>query len=134
MQLRIDANAIMQAALASALPDNAVCAALDQADFGTGKLVLIAAGKAAWQMAKAAADRLGERIDSGVVVTKYDHSKGEIPPLAIYEAGHPVPDENSFRATQAAIDAVSDLHPEDTVLFLLSGGGSALFEKPLIPE
>ena len=134
MQLRFDANAIMQAALASALPDNAVCAALDQADFGTGKLVLIAAGKAAWQMAKAAADRLGDRIDSGVVVTKYDHSKGPIPPLDIYEAGHPVPDANSFRATQAAIDAVTDLAPEDTVLFLLSGGGSALFEKPLIPE
>lgn len=134
MQLRFDANAIMQAALASALPDNAVCAALDQADFGTGKLVLIAAGKAAWQMAKAAADRLGDRIDSGVVVTKYDHSKGPIPPLDIYEAGHPVPDANSFLATQAAIDAVTDLAPEDTVLFLLSGGGSALFEKPLIPE
>ena len=134
MQLRYDANAIMQAALSSALPDNAVCAALDQADFGTGKLVLIAAGKAAWQMAKAAANRLGSRIDSGVVVTKYDHSKGEIPPLVIYEAGHPVPDANSFRATQAAIDAVTDLQPEDTVLFLLSGGGSALFEKPLIPE
>ena len=134
MQLRFDANAIMQAALASALPDNAVCAALDQADFGTGKLVLIAAGKAAWQMAKAAADRLGDRIDSGVVVTKYDHSKGPIPPLDIYEAGHPVPDANSFRATQAAIDAVTGLAPEDTVLFLLSGGGSALFEKPLIPE
>ncbi|MDO4845467.1 MAG: DUF4147 domain-containing protein [Oscillospiraceae bacterium] len=134
MQLRIDANAIMQAALASALPDNAVCAALDQADFGTGKLVLVAAGKAAWQMAKAAADRLGERINSGVVVTKYNHSKGEIFPFTIYEAGHPVPDKNSFRATQAAIDAVSDLQPEDTVLFLLSGGGSALFEKPLIPE
>ena len=134
MQLRFDANAIMQAALASALPDNAVCAALDQADFGTGKLVLIAAGKAAWQMAKAAADRLGDRIDSGVVVTKYDHSKGPIPPLDIYEAGHPVPDANSFLATQAAIDAVTDLDPNDTVLFLLSGGGSALFEKPLIPE
>ena len=134
MSLRKDADTIMRAALASALPDHAVRAALEQADFGPGRLILIAAGKAAWQMAKAASDQLGERIDSGVVVTKYAHSKGEIPRLTVYEAGHPVPDQNSFRATQAAIEAVTGLKEEDTVLFLLSGGGSALFEKPLIPE
>ena len=45
-----------------------------------------------------------------------------------------MPDSNSFRGTQAAIDAVTGLSEKDTVLFLLSGGGSALFEKPLIPE
>ena len=134
MSLRKDADTIMRAALASALPDHAVRAALEQADFGPGRLILIAAGKAAWQMAKVASDQLGERIDSGVVVTKYAHSKGEIPRLTVYEAGHPVPDQNSFRATQAAIEAVTGLKEEDTVLFLLSGGGSALFEKPLIPE
>ena len=134
MSLREHADRIMRAALASALPDNAVHAALEKANFGDGKLVLVAAGKAAWQMAKAASDQLGERVDGGVVVTKYDHSMGEIGKLAIYEAGHPVPDENSFRATQAAIDAVTGLSERDTVLFLLSGGGSALFEKPLIPE
>lgn len=134
MNLKKDAKLIMDSALASALPDNAVRAALSKAQFGEGKLILIAAGKAAWQMAKAAYDQIGSRIDSGVVVTKYDHSKGPIGNLAIYEAGHPVPDDNSFRATQAAIDAVTDLHASDTVLFLLSGGGSALFEKPLIPE
>ena len=134
MSLRKDADIIMRSALESALPDNAVRAALAQADFGTGRLVLIAAGKAAWQMAKAASDQLGDRIDSGVVVTKYDHSMGDIPRLTVYEAAHPVPDENSFRATQAAIDAVTGLKEEDTVLFLLSGGGSALFEKPLIPQ
>lgn len=84
-------------------------------------------------MAKAAVDQLGGRIHHGVVVTKYEHSKGPLPGLDIYEAGHPVPDGNSYRATQAAIDAVTGLEPEDTVLFLLSGGGSALFEKPIIP-
>ena len=134
MSLRTDAERIMKAALESALPDHAVQAALDVADLGKGRLVIIAAGKAAWQMAKAASDRLGSRMDSGVVITKYDHSKGEIPPLSIFEAGHPVPDRNSFTATQKAIDAVTGLSAEDTVLFLLSGGGSALFEKPLIPE
>lgn len=134
MSLRENASKIMNAALAAALPDAAVQAALEQAEFPDGRLVLVAAGKAGWQMAKAAYDQLGSRIDGGVVVTKYDHSKGPIGNLEIYEAGHPVPDANSFRGTQAAIDAVSGLSEQDTVLFLLSGGGSALFEKPLIPE
>ena len=123
----------MDAALKAALPDTAVEKALEPARFAPGRLVLVAAGKAAWQMAAAAARQLGERISSGVVITKYGHSKGPLPGLDIYEAGHPVPDANSFQATQAAIEAVSGLTAEDTVLFLLSGGGSALFEKPLIP-
>ena len=133
MSLRTDAQRIMDAALKAALPDTAVAKALESARFGPGRLVLVAAGKAAWQMAAAAVRQLGARIDSGVVITKYGHSKGSLPNLDIYEAGHPVPDANSFRATQAAIEAVSGLTAEDTVLFLLSGGGSALFEKPLIP-
>lgn len=131
MDLRKDADQIIQAALRAALPDTAVKRALEHADFGTGRLVLVAVGKAAWQMAKAASDSLGSRIADGVVITKYDHSKGDLPRLRIFEAGHPVPDENSFLATQAAIDAVQELTEEDTVLFLISGGGSALFEKPL---
>lgn len=81
----------------------------------------------------AALKQLGDRISGGVVITKYDHAQGPIGPLTIWEAGHPVPDENSYRATQAAIEAVSGLRENDMVLFLLSGGGSALFEKPLIP-
>lgn len=133
MSLRENANQIIQAALAAAMPDAAVAAALKQADFGSGKLVVVSVGKAGWQMARAAYDQLGSRITSGVVVTKYDHSRGPIGNLDIYEAGHPVPDANSYRATQAAIDAVSDLSEADTVLLLISGGGSALFEKPLIP-
>jgi len=134
MSLRENANQIITAALDAAMPDTAVRAALEKAEFSSGKLILVAAGKAGWQMAKAAYDQLGSRIDGGVVITKYDHSKGPIGNLHIYEAGHPVPDANSFAATQAAIEAVSGLGSEDTVLFLLSGGGSALFEKPLIPE
>ena len=66
------------------------------------------------------------------MVTKYDHVKGEIPGIVCCEAGHPVPDENSFNATKKALELVEPLGAEDTVLFLLSGGGSALFESPLI--
>ncbi|MDO5562332.1 MAG: glycerate kinase [Synergistaceae bacterium] len=132
MTLREDANQIMQAALKAALPDTAVQKALAGAKFGPGRLVLVAAGKAAWQMAKTACDVLGDRISDGVVITKYDHAKGDLPRVKVFEAGHPVPDGNSFSATEKAIAAVEDLTADDTVLFLLSGGGSALFEKPLI--
>lgn len=132
MTLRQDADTIIKEAIQRVLPDEAVAKALDGKTFGTGKLYLVAAGKAAWQMAKAAGDILKDQLERGVVVTKYDHVKGEMDKIDCYEAGHPVPDENSFAATQAALDLVADLKKEDTVLFLLSGGGSALFEKPLI--
>lgn len=130
--LREHAHKIIHASLAAVLPDAAVQRALGGMTF-SGRVRLVAAGKAAWQMAKAARDYLGERIESGVVVTKYEHVKEDIPGFACYEAGHPVPDENSFRATQAALELVQGLTAQDTVLFLLSGGASALFEKPLLP-
>ena len=85
--LREDADAIIRASLNAVLPDEAVRRAL-----------LVAAGKAAWQMAHTAVEVLG-RVDGGVVVTKYHHGKGEIPGVACYEAGHPVPDENGFAAS-----------------------------------
>jgi len=131
--LRHDAQQIVRQAIRAVLPDEAVRRALQNQSF-SGKVVLAAVGKAAWQMAKAAHDCLGSRIDAGVVVTKYEHAKGPIADFQCYEAGHPVPDGNSFRGTQAVIDLVSGLTAGDTVIFLLSGGGSALFEKPLIPE
>lgn len=114
------------------MPDAAVVRALEGASF-PGRIILVAAGKAAWQMAKAAHDCLGDRIDGGIVITKYGHVKGPVGNLVCREAGHPVPDENSFSATLEALDMVSGLTESDTVLFLLSGGGSALFEKPLLP-
>ena len=132
MTLRQDADKIIKDALYAALPDTAVKKALATIKFGAGKLVLIAAGKAAWQMAKAAWDQVGERVQGGVVVTKYQHSRGAIGDLEIFEAGHPVSDENSYRATERALGCVEGLGADDSVLFLLSGGGSALFEKPLI--
>lgn len=130
-RLRANADAIVAASIRAVQPDEAVKRALEGREF-PGRIVLVAAGKAAWQMAKAARNCLGERIENGVVVTKYDHVMGPIANFTCCEAGHPVPDENSFSGTQKALDLVADLKPEDTVLFLLSGGGSALFEKPLV--
>lgn len=130
--LRADAETIMRESIAAVLPDAAVQRALKNCNL-TGRVRLVAAGKAAWQMANAAKTQLSDRIESGVVVTKYGHVKGAIANFRLFEAGHPVPDEHSAVGTQAALDLTAGLNADDTVLFLLSGGGSALFELPLIP-
>lgn len=132
MNLKQDAEAVIAAALHAAMPDTAVQKALQALPPCRGRLVLVAVGKAAWQMASAALAVLKDRVDGGIVITKYGHARGALPGLCVWEAGHPVPDENSYAATQAAIDLVTPLTGDDLVLFLLSGGGSALFEKPLI--
>lgn len=133
LTLRKDADAIIAASLKAVLPDEAVRRALQSFQPKSGRVLLAATGKAAWQMAHAAVEALGS-VDGGVVVTKYGHVKGEIPGVDCYEAGHPVPDDNNFAATEKVLELVQGLTEEDTVLFLLSGGGSALFEKPLLPS
>lgn len=130
--LREDADFIIAQSLKAVLPDAAVRRTLAEYRPGKGRTLLVSVGKAAWQMAKAASDILA-RLDGGIVVTKYGHVTGDIPGVDCYEAGHPVPDENGFRATEKALELVKGLTADDTVIFLLSGGGSALFEAPLIP-
>lgn len=133
MSLYEDARLIMKEALVSALPDNAVKKALNELRLDNdGKTVLIAIGKAAWQMAKAALSVLGDKVHAGVVITKHGHSMGDLPHVRVFEAGHPVPDEDTITATGAALQAVSGLTEKDMVLFLISGGGSALFEQPKV--
>lgn len=129
--LRKDAEQIIRESIDAVLPDEAVRRTLKGYRPSAGRTLLVAVGKAAWQMAKAAVDILG-RLDGGIVITKYNHVMGELPGLVCYEAGHPVPDENSFIATRKALELVETLTEDDTVIFLISGGGSALFEMPLI--
>lgn len=131
-RLRRDAETIVNESIREVQPDKAVVRALEENPLG-GRIRLVAVGKAAWQMAKAAAGFLGDKLERGIVVTKYGHVQGEIPGVECYEGGHPVPDEGSFRGTRKALRLTEGLTSEDTVLFLLSGGGSALFELPLIP-
>ncbi len=125
-----DANIIIENSIRDVLPDRAVSAVLKNRKFLRGVYV-IAVGKAAWVMAKTAKELLGNQVRKGLIITKYGHAKGEIESFEIIEAGHPVPDDNSLMGTQKAIDMVQGLGEEDEVLFLLSGGGSALFEKPV---
>lgn len=132
-ELLSDAMQIMQSSIERVLPNRAVCEALRNRSFPKGKLIVVSVGKAAWEMARAAEETIGKRIDRGIVVTKYGHCKAKLSCFEQYEAGHPVPDENGVRATERALALVKDLDAEDTVLLLLSGGGSALLEKPLLP-
>ena len=130
-KLRNDAEQIIHGAIQAVTPNETVIRVLEGKEF-TGRVFIVSVGKAAWQMAKSAAEALYQPYEAGIVVTKYGHVQGEILGFTCYEAGHPIPDENSFLATQAVLDMTTDLHEDDTVLFLLSGGGSALFEKPLV--
>ena len=133
MTLREDALLIARRAIDAAMPDAAVRRALAaHRDFldAPGRLILVAVGKAAWTMARAA---WGEaRFDGGVIVTARGCAHGPVGDLPIIEAGHPIPDKQSILGAEAALECVRGLTDSDRVLFLLSGGGSALFEKPLI--
>jgi glycerate 2-kinase len=145
---RTDAFALVDAALAAVDPAAAVRRHLRREDDalwvgerryrlgGRGRVLLIAAGKAAVPMAVAAAEALGPALDRGVVVTKYGHAgRAEALPAAVQviEAGHPVPDEMSVRGAQAVAGLARESGEGDLVLFLISGGGSALLTLP-VPE
>lgn len=93
------------------------------------KIYLVGAGKASAAMARAAETLLGDYISDGIVITKYGHGV----PLSrcrLMEAGHPVPDESGVRATEALLDLVAAAGPEDLILCMISGGGSALCTAP----
>ncbi len=126
--LRDHATHIYTKAIEKCMPREAVLRALSQLPSRDGRLITVAIGKAAYEMARTAREALGARIDRGIVITKYGHAKGEIPSFEIFEAGHPVPDEQTLRATKRALEMTASLTEGDTVLFLVSGGGSALFE------
>lgn len=131
-KLRCQAQQIMEYAIGKSLPDRAVAEALEQYDF-SGRIYLVAIGKAAWQMASAAVRCLKVPVVDGIVLTKYGHVKGDIAGVRCFEGGHPIVDENGLAGTQAILDMTANLTALDRVLFLISGGGSALFEKPLVP-
>ena len=113
------------------LPEEAVRRTLKNVRL-VGLIRLASVGKAAWRMAVIALDQLGESLDRGIVITQYGHIFGELNRIACFDAGHPLPDDHSLKAAEAALEFVTGLTKDNTALFLLSGGNSALFEKPLI--
>ncbi len=140
---KADALSILDAALKAADPYLAVRNAVEVEGnilriFGEefemrGSVYLLAFGKAACAMSRAVADLLGERIEGGVIVTKYGYAENcpDIPNIRVIEAGHPVPDENSLLAGKLGVELAKKVGPEDILIVLLSGGGSTLF---LLPE
>lgn len=132
MDFRTQCDYIVKSAIGRVLPDEAVKRALTEKVIPDGRILLVAVGKAAWSMANSAYEILGQRLSDGIVITKHGYSKGRIGNLKIFEAGHPIPDDNTFSATAEVLKMTENLSENDTVVFLLSGGGSALFENPTV--
>lgn len=101
------------------------------------RLIIIGFGKAAYPMAEAIEDNLWKLIDIGIVITKYGHSKeqktrvkGQRSRIKVYEAGHPLPDENGLNGTEEIVRLLKDAAEQTLVVCLISGGGSALLVSP----
>ncbi|MBP2292927.1 glycerate kinase type-2 family protein [Azospirillum rugosum] len=118
---------LFNAAVASAQP--ALCIPPHLPEPPKGRLVVIGAGKASAAMAKAVEDHWPGDL-SGLVVTRYGYA---VPceRIEIVEAAHPVPDAAGMEAAKRIKDLVGGLSADDTVLCLISGGGSALLALPL---
>ncbi len=97
-----------------------------------GKIYIAGIGKASCRMARAVEEIIGDDIEYGVVSTKYGYGE-KLEKIKVIEAGHPLPDENSLRAADEIIGIARQMKPEDILIFLISGGGSALFTKPYPP-
>jgi hydroxypyruvate reductase len=96
-----------------------------------GRTIVIGAGKAAASMARAVdAHWPADRPLSGLVVTRYGYGVGPLRRIEVVEASHPVPDAAGLAAAQRILDLVRGLGPDDLVLCLISGGGSALLALP----
>lgn len=132
MQMWYDAQTIMRKAIAAVRPEAAVQRALGQLPACQGRRLLVAVGKAACPMAAAAMAVIGETVSAGIVITKYGHALPMPTPLRVQEAGHPYPDAATYAATAQVLALTENLCAADQVIFLLSGGGSALFEAPWI--
>jgi hydroxypyruvate reductase len=132
------ARQILQAALEAVKPDLAVkryfqthpdIAARIRAT--PGRLLVVGAGKAGAPMAAAIAEIFGAQISAGLVIVKYGYTLPmPLPRIELVEAGHPRPDEAGQQATRRILDLAAQAGPDDTILCLLSGGGSALLVQP----
>lgn len=117
---------LFDAAVVASKP--AACMPLWLEDRPKGNVIVIGAGKAAAAMAAIIEQQWATPL-TGLVIVPYGHS-AECDHIGVVEAGHPVPDENGVSATRRILDMVSNLTADDTVVCLLSGGGSSLLCAP----
>jgi glycerate 2-kinase len=138
-QLRQAAREIWESALYAANPGTCIHRTIQVADNVlvvagkeyplNGRLIVIGAGKATPRMAQVAELVLGNKITGGLIVTKYGHAL-PLERIGLVEAGHPIPDAIGVKAARDTHALLYGLKPEDTVLCLISGGGSALWPAP----
>jgi glycerate 2-kinase len=127
---------IFRAALWKASPGEAVRGEMQRIrtlyrDGDFRRLLTVGFGKASPSMAGALAESLGELVDAGLVVTKYGHILASVPGrIRLFEAGHPVPDDNGRRATEELLGLVHSADERTLIVTLISGGGSALLVAP----
>lgn len=121
-------TAAFQSALAAADPAKIVPLHLPEPP--KGRTLVVGAGKAGGSMARAVEDHWpADKPLSGIVITRYQHSV-ETQHIEVIEAGHPVPDEAGGKAARRILDDAKALGPDDLLLVLMSGGGSALMTLP----
>ena len=95
---------------------------------------VVALGKAARPMARAFTRATGRRPASGLLVVPHGDEGAPVEGFDELSGGHPLPDSGSFAAADVIVDRLRPLDERDRAVFLLSGGGSALVEKPLWPH
>lgn len=93
------------------------------------KIVLVGTGKASSSMARAIEELFGDRMTKGVITTKYGHLL-PLKQTQTIEAGHPIPDRKGYEGAKKIQRLLKESGPNDLVIFLLSGGGSALLPFP----
>src|SRR3972149_705630 len=143
IHLRAVASQLQQAALEAVDPAEAVYQAMTRVgdqiliderayplrDFD--RVFIAGVGKAAVPMADAVAEVLRDQLSRGIVITKYRHiDRSLASSLRVYEAGHPLPDENSVNATRDLVDLLRQATPRDLIFCAISGGGSGLLTLP----
>lgn len=121
---------MFEVAIASVSPESCVPPHLPRPS--AGKTLVLGVGKAGASMVRAAMRHLSGRSE-GIVLTRYGHSlhPAQMPPNTIvFEAGHPLPDEQGLNATLEILRAVKALGKRDRLLALISGGGSSVLTMP----
>jgi len=94
------------------------------------KIFLVGTGKSSNSMAQAIEEIFEDRLTEGVITTKYGHLL-PLKKTQIIEAGHPIPDQKGYEGAKIIHHLLKGSGPEDLVIFLLSGGGSALLPFPV---
>lgn len=128
---------MITAALNVADPAHVVKNGLADVEITADRIFLVSVGKAAVAMATAAVEQFGEQLVSGVVTSKLaaDHPTISAIPdhFTYFQAGHPIPDERSIRATKTIREMLAETTAADHVLCCISGGASALLTAPVLP-